>query len=168
MLVCRFVAHTPRSQSRADHARRNEERTMTHDLSAPPEELQRTPPRRMPRSGWVTFAAVMFFLAAGANALYGIAALANDDYFRADELLFGDLAMWGWIYLGLALMQLLVAIGILRRSPVAIGIGAILATVHAFVALASIAAYPLWTTIVLAVDAMIIYALVVHADEEAW
>ena len=32
------------------------------------------------------------------NIFDGIAALANDDYFAADELLFGDLSMWGTVY----------------------------------------------------------------------
>ena len=44
----------------------------------------------------------MFMVAGVANALWGISALVNDDYFTADELLFGDLSMWGVFYLLLA------------------------------------------------------------------
>ena len=32
------------------------------------------------------------------NIVDGIVALANDDFFKADELLFGDLSMWGAIF----------------------------------------------------------------------
>src|SRR5918997_1062517 len=44
------------------------------------------PPMREPRreaqgGGWLTFAGVMFLIAATFNTVYGISALANDDYF---------------------------------------------------------------------------------------
>jgi len=39
--------------------------------------------------------------------------------------------------------------------------------IHATIALLSIAAYPLWTVIVLVVDGLIIYGLTVHGFEEA-
>jgi hypothetical protein len=138
---------------------------MAHHVSTPPEVQT---PYRTPRSGWLVFAAVMFFVAAGANALYGIAALADDDYFRADELLFGDLTMWGIIYLGIAVLQLILALSILGRRTFGMFVASTLVTIHALVALVSIGAYPLWTVIVLAIDALILYALTVHGGDEQW
>lgn len=117
--------------------------------------------------GWLTFAAVVFILAGIANGLWGIAALANDDYFTADELLFGDLAMWGVFYLVLAGAQLMTAWLILRRSAVGALLGIGLTLTHALIALMSIGAYPLWTVIVLVIDGLIIYGLTVHGFEEA-
>ena len=67
-------------------------------------------------AGWLTFAAVLFLLAGTFDALYGIAALANDDYFAADELLFGDLSMWGAIYLGFAAVQIAAGLLIINRK----------------------------------------------------
>ena len=49
---------------------------------------------------------MMLFIAAAANALWGIAAFANDDYFAADELLCGTCPFWGGIYLAIAAVQL--------------------------------------------------------------
>ena len=117
-------------------------------------------------TGWLTFAAVMFMLAGIANGLWGIAALVNDDYFTADELLFGDLSMWGVFYLLLAAAQLATAWLVLRRSAVGAVIGIGLALLHGLVALMSIGAYPLWTVIVLVIDGLIIYGLTVHGFEE--
>jgi hypothetical protein len=117
--------------------------------------------------GLLTFAAVMLTIAAVANALWGIAALVNDDYFAADELLFGDLSMWGVFYLLLAATQLLAAWLIVRRSAVGAMLGIGLVLIHALVALMSIGAYPLWTVIVLAIDGLIVYGLTVHGFEEA-
>jgi hypothetical protein len=118
-------------------------------------------------SGWLTFAAVMLTIAGVANALWGISALVNDDYFTADELLFGDLSMWGVFYLLLAAAQLAAAWLILRRSAVGALLGIGLVMLHALVALMSIGAYPLWTVIVLAIDGLIVYGLTVHGFEEA-
>jgi hypothetical protein len=121
--------------------------------------------RPVPRSGgagWLTFAAVMFIAAAVFNALWGISALVNDDHFRADELLFGDLSMWGAIYLGLAVLLGLTAILIIRRHGSGIILGCLLAMIHGVVALMSIGAYPLWTVVLLVIDGLIIYGLTAH------
>jgi hypothetical protein len=120
------------------------------------------------RSGWLTFAAVMFFGGALANTLYGIAALVNDDYFAADELLFGDLAMWGALYLGVAALQVFIGALILRRNAAGIFIGVIVALLHGTLALVSIGAYPVWSVVVLVIDGLIIYGLTVHGPDESW
>jgi hypothetical protein len=116
--------------------------------------------------GWLTFAAVLFMVAGVANALWGISALVNDDYFAADELLFGDLSMWGVFYLLLAAAQLAAAWLIIRGSSAGAILGIGLVILHATVALMSIAAYPLWTVPVLAIDGLIIYGLTVHGFEQ--
>jgi hypothetical protein len=126
-----------------------------------------TSPEPRDAQGWLTFAAVLFTLGCVANALWGIAALANDDYFTADELLFGDLSMWGVFYLLLAAAQGVTAWLLFRRSAVGAALGIGLVLLHGTVALMSIAAYPLWTVIVLTIDGLIIYGLTVHGFEEA-
>jgi hypothetical protein len=110
--------------------------------------------------GWLTFAVVMFLVAAAFNTVYGIAAFANDDYFAADELLFGDLSMWGAFYLTIAALQVGAALAVWSRAG--FGLGIALAMLNATVALLSIGAYPLWSITVMVVDAMIIYGLAVY------
>ena len=130
-------------------------------------------PRRATRSirreeirgrGWLSFAVVMFLIAATFNAVYGIAALANDDYFAADELLFGDLSMWGAFYLTVAALQVAAALLVWARSGFELGI--VLAVVSATLALLSIDAYPIWSITVMVVDGLIIYALTVYGFGE--
>jgi hypothetical protein len=118
------------------------------------------------RSGWLTFAGVMFLFAGALNLLWGIAALANDDYFRADELLFGDLSVWGGVYLGFGVVQLGLGALILGQKGFGIIAGSLIALLHAIVVMVSIGAYPLWSTVVLAIDALIVYGLVVHGTPE--
>jgi hypothetical protein len=140
---------------------------MASHVQAPPglDGIERTTDRG--RSGWLTFAAVMFMAAAAVNALYGISALVNDDYFRVDELLFGDLSLWGVLYLCVGATQLAAGILVLRRSVTGAVLGIGLALISGLVALFSIGAYPVWSVVVLTIDGLIIYALTVHGLGEA-
>lgn len=116
--------------------------------------------------GWRTFSGVMFLVAATFNAVYGVAALANDDYFRADELLFGDLSMWGVFYLCVAATQAITALLVFNRSAFGALLGILIAMLSATLALVSIGAYPLWSVIVMVVDGLIIYGLTVYGFGE--
>jgi hypothetical protein len=145
----------------ATHAQPQPGLDPTHDGAAA------RPIRGSGGGGWLTFAAVMFLVAAAANILYGIAALVNDDYFAVDELLFGDLSLWGVLYLCLGAAQLLTGVLVLRRSMLGAVLGLGIVVVHAMLALLSIGAYPVWSVIALTIDGLIIYALTVHGFEEA-
>jgi hypothetical protein len=116
--------------------------------------------------GWLVFAGVLFLIGAAANALWGISALVNDDFFSADELLFGDLSLWGALYLGFAALLALTGVLILRASDLGIILGTVLAALHFLLALLTIGAYPLWTVLVLVIDGLIIYGLLVHGPDE--
>jgi len=121
-----------------------------------------TPSRK--GAGWAGFAAVVFLVLGIFNLVDGIAALANDDYFHVDELLFGDLAMWGTIFLVVGAAQLLTALLIFRGSHVGALLGVSLAALNAVVALLSVGAYPIWSLVILALDGVVIYALTAYGD----
>jgi hypothetical protein len=106
-------------------------------------------------------------LAGAFNLLDGIVALVNDDYFVADELLFGDLSAWGvwWLVAGTA--QLGTGLAILRRSTWGVIFGITIAGVNALTQLMFIGAYPAWSIAAMVVDGLIIYALSTHVDEFA-
>jgi|SRR3954447_12368141 hypothetical protein len=123
-------------------------------------------PHRSSGFGWALFAATIFVVSALFNLVWGIAALSNDDHFRVDELLFGDLSLWGAINLGFAAAQLVTALLIVLRRSVGSILGIIIAGLHATVTLFSIGAYPLWSVMLLVLDALVIYALTVHAFDD--
>jgi hypothetical protein len=125
-----------------------------------------THPSDLRADRWMSFAGVLFLIGATFNAVYGISALANDDYFASDELLFGDLSMWGALYLAVAAVELVVGLLILNQKRFGVWLGIVLVVVHATIALLSIAAYPIWTVIVLAVDGLIVYGLTVYGLED--
>ena len=120
------------------------------------------------RSGWITFAAVVMLLAGGYNLLTGIAAITDDDTLTgaAKEVLFGfNLTVWGWSTLLLGAFQGLAGILILQRNEWGLALGVSLAGLSALITVFVIFVFPLWSIAVLSLDALVIYALLVRADE---
>ena len=114
--------------------------------------------------GWAAFAATMILVLGTFNVIWGVAALVEDDYFVADELLFGDLSLWGVIYLIIGGIQILTAAMIFSGSDLAAVVGIMIAGINAIGALLSIGAYPIWSIVILVVDGLVIYALTVYGD----
>ena len=123
--------------------------------------------RATTESGWGVFAGVLFGLAGIFHVMWGIAAIGNDDNFVADELLFGDLSLWGVFFLLLGALQLLAAwlIATYQRSGRLLGL--VLAALSAVNAMFSFAVYPLWSATILILDLLVIYGLSVHGDDYA-
>jgi hypothetical protein len=119
------------------------------------------------RSGIVTFVAVMFLIVGAFNLLDGIVALVNDDYFVADELLFGDLTAWGVWWLVVGGLQLSTGLFLLSRGVLSLVFALGIAAVNAFTQLMWLGVYPGWAIAALVVDGLIIWALTTHIDEFA-
>jgi hypothetical protein len=113
---------------------------------------------------WAVFAVVVFITLGALNLIDGVAALVQDDYFKADELLFGDLSLWGVLYVIIGALQIVTAWLISRGSFTGALIGLCLAGLNMIIALLSIGAYPLWSAIILVGDGVVIYALTVYGD----
>ena len=111
---------------------------------------------------WAAFVVVLFFILGCFSLIDGLAALMADDHFRVDELLFGDLALWGGIYLVVGALQLCAAWLIFRGSEAGALLGMTLAACSAVVAMLSIGAYPIWSVIILGLDGLVIYVLTVY------
>ena len=114
--------------------------------------------------GWAAFAATMVLVVGVFNVIYGLAAIIEDDYFVADELLFGSLSLWGWVHLIIGVLQVITATLIYAGNDFGAVLGIMFAGFNAIAALLAIGAYPLWSVIILVVDGLIIYALTVYGD----
>ncbi len=114
--------------------------------------------------GWAAFAATMVLVVGVFNVIYGLAAVIEDDYFAADELLFGDLSLWGWVHLIIGVLQVVTATLIYAGNDFGAVLGIMFAGFNAIAALLAIGAYPVWSVIILVVDGLIIYALTVYGD----
>ena len=109
--------------------------------------------------GWLGFAGSMVLIAATADAVFGIAALANGDSFSDDDLLFGDLTSWGIFFLTVAAIKAIVALMIFARNPVGGFLGILVAMLSGTLALFSILAHPLLSIIVMTIDVLVIFSL---------
>jgi hypothetical protein len=120
------------------------------------------------RSGWITFAGVMAFIAGGYNALSGIAALSDDDTLasQANEVLYGvDLTAWGWFWLLVGLAQIVTGVLIFQRNPWGLWLGVGFAGLSAMLTVIVMFVFPLWGLAVLTIDVLVLFGLLTESDE---
>jgi hypothetical protein len=118
------------------------------------------------RSGWVTFAAVLFLITGTLNVIYGIAAIGDSSFFVRDaRYVISDLNTWGWVTLGIGLIQVIAAGSLWRGGLFGRVLGICAASLSAIAALLSIPAYPFWSLAIFAVDIVIIHQIAAHGTE---
>lgn len=120
---------------------------------------------RTPKSGIVSFAAVLFTLVGFLNAIQGLAAVFKKEYLDEGSLLYENLQAWGWVWLVLGVLQLAAAYMIVGRATAGRMLGIVLAGISVVISFASLGAHPLGSTIVIAIDILIIWGLTAHGDQ---
>jgi hypothetical protein len=118
--------------------------------------------------GFVAFGGILLLMLGGFQAIEGFVALFKDTYYlvtRNGLVLSVDYTTWGWTHLILGLVAVGTGVGVLLGQLWARVVGIILAVVSALVNMAFLPAYPVWSTIVIATDILVIYALAVHGRE---
>ena len=114
------------------------------------------------------FAGIMLLLLGGFQIIEGLTALFNRTYLLVSSnglLVTANLAAWGWLHLIIGVVALVAGYGIIVGKRWAQILGIVLACVSALVNLTYIAAYPLWSITIIAVDILVIHALAVHGRE---
>jgi len=118
--------------------------------------------------GWVGFAGVMLVMLGMFHVIDGLIALFQDDYFLVGQsglTVHLDYTAWGWVHVIGGIVIGAAGIGCFTGRIWARSVGVIVALLSAVVNLGFLAAYPIWSTIMIAVDILIIWALTVHGDE---
>src|SRR5215212_4904775 len=129
-----------------------------------------TPARREP-TGWVgmvLFGGIMMVMVGGFQIMQGLVALFRDEYYlvtRNGLVVSIDYTAWGWTHLVLGVVAVATGIGVVVGQMWARVMGIIIALLSALVNIAFMSAYPIWSTIIIAVDVLVIYALVAHGRE---
>jgi hypothetical protein len=119
-------------------------------------------------SGWVGFAGIMLTMLGFFQAIEGLVALFNDGFYlvRPNGLVVSvDYTAWGWTHLILGAVAVAVGFGLMVGNMFARVAGIAIAMISAILNLVFISAYPVWSTIVIAIDVIVIYAIVVHGRE---
>jgi hypothetical protein len=115
--------------------------------------------------GWVVFAAVMVIVMGVFEAIEGLVAIFKDTYYLVPSsglVVSVDYTVWGWVHLVIGVIAVGAGIALLQGRTwgriVVIG----LAGLSALVNLGFLSAYPVWSTLIIAFDVIIIYALTVR------
>jgi hypothetical protein len=133
--------------------------------SAPTSSQQYRPQGEYTSSpGWALFVAAYLVIAGVLNIVWGIVALDNKAYFTSGGLLWSELNTWGWIAIVVGAIQVLGSMLVAARRAGGAVIAGFLAFFGIMLNFLSIGAYPVWSVIMLVVDAMIIWAVTVHGD----
>jgi hypothetical protein len=125
-------------------------------------------PRHTMWAGTVVFAGVMLLLLGGFQIVQGIVAIVNDDYYvvtNSGLVVTLDYTVWGWFHLILGLIALAAGVGVMLGQMWARVVGIVVAGVGALANMTFLPAYPIWATIIIAVDVLVIYALAVHGRD---
>ena len=122
------------------------------------------PPSRSP-SGWATgglvFAATMLTLVGVFQAIAGLVAIFDDEFYVVTRNYTFDLdvSAWGWLHLLIGIALFATGVGLFQRSAWA-GVGAIaVAAVSALANFFFIPYYPIWALVLIAIDLWIIWSV---------
>ena len=118
--------------------------------------------------GWILFAATMMLMLGIFHAIQGLVALFRDEYFLVGKnglTLHVDYTTWGWVHLILGVLVAGAGAGLLAAQMWARIVAVVVAMASAVLNIAFLAAYPVWSTIMIAVDILVIWAITVHGRE---
>jgi len=119
-------------------------------------------------AGWVVFAGVMLIMLGTFQIIQGLVALFDDGFYLVAPsglLVDVDYNTWGWVHTGIGVIGVLAGLGLLAGNMAARIVGVAVAFLSAIVNLAFLSAYPVWSTIMITVDVIVIYAIIVHGRE---
>jgi hypothetical protein len=121
-------------------------------------------------AGRTMFAAILLMIAGTLNIIYGIAAIADANFFTASgtHYVFWSLSAWGWIALIVGIIQLTGGFSLASGNPYGIVIGIAGATIGAIESLLAVSGErPFWALGVFALCLWVLYGIVVYSEDEA-
>ena len=118
--------------------------------------------------GWVLFIGILLFAAGVVNAIQGLVALFDDNFYltSASNLAIDvNYTAWGWALLVLGAALVAAGGGVALGYAWARVVGVVVAAINTLTNLAFAGAYPAWTVLAVAFNVLAIYALVMHGAE---
>jgi hypothetical protein len=117
--------------------------------------------------GFTVFAATMMMVVGIWQAIAGVVALFNDEFYVATQDWFVkfDATTWGWIHLLLGVFIALAGVALFRGAVWARTVAVILASISAIVNFVWLPWYPIWGVIMITVDVFVIWAVTVHGRD---
>ena len=118
--------------------------------------------------GWIMFAGTMMMFLGGFHMFQGLVAL-----FRNTEIAFPtsgltiqvSFTQWGWLHIIAGALVFATGLGLFTGRMWARVLGVILVSISALVNFAWAPIYPVWSITLLAIDFLVLYALIAHGAE---
>jgi hypothetical protein len=118
--------------------------------------------------GWIGFAGVIMMMLGTFHAIQGLVALFNDEYYLVGSsglVIELDYTAWGWVHLIAGAVLVAAGLGVFGGQVWARAVGVVTAMLSAIVNVAFLAAYPVWSLMMIALSVVLILALTVHGSE---
>jgi hypothetical protein len=123
-------------------------------------------------TGWIRFGGAMMIMVGCFSIIEGLIALFQNEYYltTAQGPLVLDLTGWGWLHTVMGGLAIVIGLGLFGGAAWARVAGVVFACLNVLAQLAFMAVYPIWATVVITADILIIWALVVHGGqkEQEW
>ena len=121
----------------------------------------------MGRPGWLTYAAIMMFVLGGFHILLAISEFANSTWAQSRldiEVFIPILFIWGIVDLIIGSIAVYAGVSLLRGGTFGLVTGYIFASLGIIRWLFHIPVSPVLAVVVIALNALVIYGLVEHAE----
>jgi len=118
--------------------------------------------------GWIVFAGTIMVMLGIFHVIQGFVALFNDEYFLVGSsglVVNVDFTTWGWTHVIAGIIVAAAGAGLFTGQMWARVVGVLLAMLSAIVSIAFLAAYPVWSLMMIALAVIVILALTVHGSE---
>ena len=117
-------------------------------------------------AGWIWFAGLLLLIIGTMDFFQGLIAVIRGDYYTIapNQIIVFNLSTWGWITLIWGIIVALIGMGLLSGQSWARWTAIIVGSLNFLVQLGFVgsAAYPLWALTVLALNIVVLYALIVR------
>ena len=118
--------------------------------------------------GWIVFAGTMLVILGIFHAIQGLVALFNDSVYLVGPkglVINVDYTVWGWVHLLGGILVVLAGVALFAGKMWARILAVIVAVVSAIINVVFLPAYPIWSTMMIAIDVLVIWAVTVHGSE---
>ena len=118
--------------------------------------------------GWIVFAATLMIITGAFQAIEGFVALFKDTYYLVPSsglTVQVNYTTWGWVHLAFGALLVVAGIGLFTGQMWARVTAVVLAALSMIVNFAFLAAFPVWSAMVIALDVFVILAITMHGAE---
>jgi hypothetical protein len=118
-------------------------------------------------SGWTVFTGALLLIIGSLDALWGLAAILNDDVVvvGGHGVLVADVTLWGWVHLILGSIVAGTGLMLFAGSPTARMLAIFFVSINAVSQIVWFPLAPLWAFLIILLDVAIIYQLAARWDE---